>query len=487
MVVFMTTELTNRATTTAAQDRRDGRWFMLIVLLIGQFMALLDVSVVNVAMPTIRTDLHASGAALQLIVSGYTVSYAMLLITGARLGDLYGRRRMFLTGVLAFTASSLLCGLAPTAMTLIVARFVQGAGAALMMPQIMSVIQVRFAGEARTRALSAYAAVLSIGGVAGMLVGGLLVNADLFGSGWRPVFLVNVPIGLIVAALVPRVVPADGARGTRRLDVLGLSIAIPAVCLVVLPLVLGRQENWPAWTFGCLAAGLVLAALFVRIERRVAARGGDPLLNLAVLRSPGMSTGLVALLIGMISFGALLFTLALHLQAGLGDSALRAGLTFAPSVATFGLFGFYWRRLPARIHHLLTPAGFILGAAADLAVALVLHSGTQGGALLLVGLLLLGAGMGAAFSPLVTHSLVNVPLAEAADASGLLTTTMQLGQVIGVATLGSLYLSVTGPGPIASAHAITTTFGGLAALLAIGSFAGFLLARTVNRARLAKG
>src|SRR5579863_5975447 len=252
-----------------------GRWLMLIVLLAGQFMALLDVTIVNVAMPTIGRSLHASGAELQLVVAGYTVSYAMMLITGARLGDLYGRRRMFLAGVSVFTLASLVCGLAPGIGILIAARFVQAAGAAAMMPQIMSVIQVRFDGAARARALSAYTAVLSSGFVAGQVVGGALVTANLFGQTWRPVFLVNVPIGLAVLALVPRVVPRDaageaGSGRRRQLDLAGLAIAVPAVFLVVLPLMLGHQENWPAWVFACLALGLALAAVFVGVERRIA-------------------------------------------------------------------------------------------------------------------------------------------------------------------------------------------------------------------------
>jgi MFS family permease len=265
------------------------RWLMLIVLLAGQFMALLDVTIVNVAMPTIGRTLHATGAELQLVVAGYTVSYAMALITGARMGDLYGRRRMFLIGVLVFTVASLACGIAPGIEILIAARFVQGAGAAAMIPQIMSVIQVRFSGAARARALSAYTAVLSSGFVAGQVVGGVLVTANLFGQSWRPVFLVNVPIGLAVLALVPLVMPADEpGQHRRRPDLTGLAIAVSAVFLVILPLMLGHQENWPGWVFACMAGGVVLAAVFAGVERRIADRGGDPLLNLAVLRAPGL-------------------------------------------------------------------------------------------------------------------------------------------------------------------------------------------------------
>ena len=208
----MTTLDVARARARAAGTPPGHRWLMLAVLLGGQFMALLDAFVVNVAMPSIGADLHASAAALQLVVGGYSAAYAMLLITGARLGDLYGRRRMYLLGVAVFTAASLTCGLAPDTGLLIFARCVQGAAAAVLVPQILSVIQMRFTGAARATALSAWGLVLATGAVAGVVVGGLLVSADLLGAGWRPVFLVNVPLGILVAALVPRVVPADPPR-----------------------------------------------------------------------------------------------------------------------------------------------------------------------------------------------------------------------------------------------------------------------------------
>src|ERR1700721_2391373 len=355
-----------------------GRWLMLVVPLAGQFMALLDLTSVNVAIPTIGRTLHASGAELQLVVAGYTVSYAMMLITGARLGDLYGRRRVFMAGVAVFPLASLACGIAPGVGALIGARFVQGAGAAAMMPQIMSGSQVRFDGTARARALSAYTAVLSSGAVAGQVVGGVLVTANLFGQTWRPVFLVNVPFGLAVVALVPRVVPADAPARGRQLDLAGLGIAVPAVFLVVLPLMLGHQEHWPSWVFACLALGLVLSAIFVGVERRIADRGGDPLLDLAVLRAPGLVPGLAAVAWLMIAYGGFLFSFALHLQGGLGDSALRAGLTFAPCAVVFGAFRYFWRRLPAAWHHLLAPLGCLVAAGGYLAVASLLRSGGSG-------------------------------------------------------------------------------------------------------------
>jgi MFS family permease len=456
---------------------------MLAVLITGQFMALLDVTIVNVAIPTIHAKLNASGAAIQLVVAGYTITYAMLLITGARLGDLRGHRNVFLAGLATFTLASLACGLAPNTGALVTARFVQGAGAALMVPQILSVIQRQFSDAARTRALGVYAATLASGAVVGQVVGGVLVSANLFGASWRPVFLVNVPVGLAAALLVPRLVPADHVPGGRRLDLAGLATASTAVLAIVLPLVLGHQQGWPAWTWASLAAGAVLAALFLVVERSIAARGGDPLLNLGVLSAPGLVAGLAALATAMIGYGGFLFTFALHLQLGLGDSALRAGLTFAPGAAAFGAAGYWWRRLPSGIHHALTPIGLTIGTLAYLGLALDLRSGGRGGPWLFLLLVVYGAAFGAAFSPLITQSLVRVPRSEAADASGLLTTTIQLSQVIGVAVFGSLFLTLAAhAGQHPSAAAFSTVNTGVAVLTVLGAVGGLLLARTVRGA-----
>jgi MFS family permease len=498
-----TTENSVRRAPGPATGTGRGRWIMLAVLLAGQFMALLDVTIVNVAMPTIGRTLHATGTELQLIVSGYTVCYAMLLITGARLGDLRGRRNLFVAGVAVFTLASAVCGFAPNAGVLIAARFIQGAGAAATMPQIMSTIQARFAGPARARALSAYSAVLASGFVAGQVVGGLLVNANLFGSQWRPVFLVNVPIGLAVLALAPRFIPRDerpggagpargagaagagaGAAGGARLDLAGLAIVVPAVFAIAAPLMLGHQEHWPAWLLACIGAGLVLAVAFVAVERRVAARGGHPLLDLRVLTVPGLGSGLAAMLLLMATYGGFLFALALQLQGGLGDSALRAGLAFAPSALLFGLCGFFWNRLPLRLHHWLTPVACTVAAAMYILLGLDLAAGTHGGPAFQVILVVLGGSLALGFSPLVAHSLLHVPVTKAADASGLLTTTLQLGQAIGVATFGSLFLTLAAhPVAHASGHALAVTMYWLAAVLAVGVVASIPLTLTVRRAR----
>ena len=454
----------------AGVDTRRG--LMLFVLLLGQFMALLDTSIVNVAMPTIGADLHASGAWLQLVVGGYMVAYAMTLITGARLGDLYGRRRVYLTGVVLFTLASLACGLAPAILPLVLFRFVQGIAAAVMVPQIISVIQTNFTGPARAKALSAYGATLSAGQVAGLVLGGLLVGANILGTEWRPVFLINVPVGVCLAVLVPRLMPADRPTGARRLDLAGLAMATCAVLLIVLPMVIGHELGWPLWAFICVAAGLVLAVVFVRAERRLAGRGGDPLLNLDVLRSGGLVAGITTLTCALVAVGGFMFSFTLHLQTGLGESALHAGLTWLPFATTFGLVGYFWRALPTRLHHLVVPTGLALCTLGYAGIGL---SVAAAGPLLWPALVLAGAGMGLSASPLVTQSLVHVPLTRAADASGILTTTIQLSQVGGVTIFGTLYLSLH-----PDAQSLTTTISALALVTAIGIVAGGFLARAVR-------
>jgi MFS family permease len=478
-----------------AADALDGPgsrpWLTLAVLLLGQFMGLLDVFVVNVAMPAVGVDLHASGASLQLVIGGYTVAYAMLLITGARLGDLYGRRRMYLLGAIVFTVASLVCGFAPNIVVLVVFRFVQGAGAAVMVPQIISVIQMLFTGKARATALSAYAVVLSSGAVFGLVVGGVLVSANLFGATWRPVFLINVPLGLCLALLVPRFVPPDEPSSTRRLDFHGLVIATLSVFLIVLPVILGHEVGWPTWTFVSIAAGLLLAALFVGVERRVATRGGDPLLALDVLRSPGIASGISTLACMAITYGGLLFIFTLHLQDGLGYSALRTGLTYVPFSGTTGLAAYYWRRIPDRVQFLISPIALATCAVGYLSLAVAMRGGAGGGPLMWAALVVTGAGQGLTLSPVIAQSLVHVPLSRAADASGLLTTTLQLSNVAGVAIFGTVFLSLDKLDKNASAHplapsgnvsatALSTTLAyGLAVLAVIGIVAGTALSRTL--------
>jgi MFS family permease len=453
----------------------------LAIVLTGQFMALLDASVVNVAAPSIHASLHASGAGLQLVIAGYVITYAVLLVTGARLGDIVGHRTMFLFGVALFTLASLGCGLAGSTGLLVALRFVQGAGAAAMIPQVLSLIQRSFPGPARARPMRLYAAVLAGGAVAGQVVGGLLVSADLWGSTWRPVFLLNVPIGAALLIAGSRLLPRGRGEPGRGLDPAGLAILTPAVLALILPLVLGQSEHWPAWGWACLAAGGLGLAAFAVVERRVAVAGGSPLIPGRVLRLPGVAMGIAALFAVLAVFGGFFFTLALHLQGGLGESALRAGLTFAPAGLAFALVSLNWQRIGGGSQLALIIGGFAANAAGLLALALLLRGGGDGGAWLYLATAVTGAGMAASFSPLMTAVLMRVPVADAADATGVIVTVNQLALVVGVATFGTLYLNLAGRLPLhaaagdfrmASAHAAAVT----CVVLAGGALAGGALA-----------
>ena len=452
-------------------------------MLAAQFMALLDVFIVNVAAPTIGTELHASGADLQLVIAGYAITYSVLLITGARLGDRLGHGRVHLAGLALFTAASLACGLARGSTELIVFRLVQGAGSAVMIPQVLSLIQRNFTGEARARALGVYSAVIAVGAAAGQVVGGVLVSADLFGTSWRPVFLVNVPVGLVLLAVGSRVLPArEAARERARgLDLPGLVLLGAAVSLFTVPLVLGQEEDWPLWSWLSLAAAAVLFALFCFYETRLARRGGAPLIAPRVLRHPGMALAVFRILAVMAVNGGFLFALTLHVQGGLGYSALRAGLTFAPTAVVFGAVGLTWRRWPASWQRLLTPAGFVLTALSVAGVGLVLKGGDEGGASLYVAYAGVGVGLALGFSPTLTRALATVRPEDAADASGLLATVAQLGQLTGVAAFGTLFLnrleSLGGPEAYTSAEALLACMFALAGTAAVGAVSGLVRRR----------
>jgi MFS family permease len=493
------TDLTERLKPAVAPRSRAARvtppGVVLAIVLTGQLMAVLDVNIVNVAVPAIHSSLHASGSGLQLVIVGYTIAYAVLLVTGARLGDILGHRRMYLAGIGLFTLASLGCGLAPSTGALVALRLIQGAGSAAMIPQVLSLIQRTYTSPGpRARAMSLYATIISGGAVLGQVFGGLLVSADLFGSTWRPVFLVNVPVGLAVLAC-GRLLPAGRFDGMRRLDLPGLAVLTPAVLAFVLPLVLGQSLGWPAWGWALLAASLAGFALLFFVEQRVGSRGGQPILPRSLLGQPGMPAGLGGLFASMAVFGGWLFALALELQDGLGDSPLRAGLTFVPTGVTFALVSLNWRRLPSRYHNHLPMAGFVINGAGLVWSGLLLHSGRDGGIWLYVALGVAGAGMAMAFGPLMTRVLSRVPVAIAADASGVVVTVNQLGIVVGIATFGTLYLSLAGRLPsaaarvagrpdafaVSSAHAYLTVMLALAALAVAG--VGLALAHVRSGAR----
>jgi MFS family permease len=449
-------------------QNRTGR--LLTVLLVGQFMAILDATIVTISAPAIGADLGSSGAALQLVVAGYTIVYAVLLITGARLGRRFGHRRLFLAGLALFTAASLACGLAATTTQLIAFRLFQGAGAALLVPQVLSLFQLTLGGGARARAFSVYSTVLSGAAVAGQILGGLLTSADIAGTGWRPIFLVNVPIGLVLLAAGTRLLPIDRPDARTGVDLPGLLTLSPAVLLVVTPLVLGHELGWPVWGWVMLAGSAVLIAAFIRTQRRAAA----PLIPGPVLRAPGLVLAAASIFSMMAGYAGFLFVMALYLQDGLGLSTLQSSLAFVLSSVGFGTASLNWRRVPTRFHHSMIPAGLALSASGYLGVAAITADLGSPGILYQAATVVSGVGMGLAFSPALNAALRNVPPADAANASGVMSTVTQLGQVAGVAGLGAVFLSLGLPsGSIAAAAAVSNV--GVAALVLLAAvFAAFL-------------
>jgi MFS family permease len=438
---------------------------VLAVLLAAPFMAQADATIANVAVPSVHARLGASGAALELVIDGYLVAFAVLLITGARLGQTHGYRRVYLLGTGVFTAASLLCGLAPSPAVLVAGRVVQGGGAALMFPQTLTGIQRIFAGPARARAIGLYAAALSAGAVTGQIAGGALISADIAGSGWRPIFLVNVPIGLLVVAAGLRVLPPDAGRTARQLDVAGAATLTAALALLVMPLALGRSQGWPAWTWLCLAASVPAIAGFVCLQRRTADRGGSPLIAVAVLGRPPALATLSAMTAATGTYYALLFVLAQYLQQGLGHSPLASGLALVPWVAAFGLAGQLVRRLPGAAARWAAPAGCLLLAAAYAAISSALFAGQQQLTVLLVLLGAGGFGLGIQFSALITRLTTLVPVGYASDVSGVSTTLMQIGGATCVAAFGTVYYSLDRQaGAAAAMHAFAAITGCLAAL-----------------------
>jgi EmrB/QacA subfamily drug resistance transporter len=417
------------------------QWAALAVVLTGTFMVVLDFFIVNVAMPAMQSDLHAGTGAIEWVVAGYGLTFATFLITAGRLGDQLGRRRMFSLGLALFTLASAACGLAPSPAVLVVARLVQGLAAALLSPQVLSIIGVVYQGPDRVRAISIYGIVLGLAAVGGQLIGGVLVQADIAGLGWRSCFLINVPIGLIALAIAARAVPESRAGTVSRLDLVGTALVTLGLVDIVLPLVEGRQHGWPAWTWLCLGAAPITLGLFAVHQRRLSRRGGAPLLDPALFRERAFSAGLVTQLVFFSSMASYFLVLALYLQQGRGLDALQAGLVFTILAAAYLVASAYAPGLTPRLGRRL-PAigGLVLAAGHGLLALSVADIGTGGSVALLVpGMLLEGAGMGLVITPLTSTVLGSLEPENAGAAAGALSTMQQVGNALGVAVTGVIF------------------------------------------------
>lgn len=456
------------ATEPAEQAPSRSAWTALAVLLIAQAMANMDNSIVNVATKTIRDDLDASGAGLQIILAGYTLTFAVLVVTGARLGDDRGFRRMFLIGLVGFVISSLVCGIAPTAGVLVFARVLQGACGAIMVPQILSSIQTMFSGQALGRAVGYYSMILALGVAAGQIVGGALVSANLFGVTWRMAFLVNVPIGIALLLIGRKVLPHRPPAEKARFDLAGVILLGVSMALVVVPLIFGREQGWPAWTWIVLALGMIGIVLFVRYEMRLLERERRPLLDLQALRPAGVRPGLLALCLLNFSFAGILFPTTLHLQEALGYSPLQAGLMFLPYPIGFATISLTWTKLPKTWHPVLPVAGLLAFTVAAAGLLATVRAGWPV-PLAAAVLCLAGAGMAAGMSPLIAQVAEAVGPKHASAVSAILTTGALLFSVFAVTAAGGVYLSLAQQGVEHSADAISWTFGLVAVLLALAT------------------
>jgi EmrB/QacA subfamily drug resistance transporter len=441
-------------------------WAALAVLMCGTFMFVLDFFIVNVALPSLRVDLHASASSIEWVVAGYGLTLATFLITAGRLGDQIGRRRMFCAGLALFTLTSAACGVAPSAAALLGARLAQGFAAALMAPSVLSIIGVAYTGHARVKALSVYGMVMGLAAVGGQLIGGALIQADPAGLGWRTCFLINVPIGVAALALAPALVPESKAAQPRRPDAFGSLLVTLGLVAIVLPLVDGRQLGWPTWTWLSLGAAPIVLGAAALQQRWLMRRGGAPLLAPELLRERAYSAGLVTQLVFWCGQGSFFLVLALYLQPGRGYSPLQAGLVFTILAAAYLATSLRAPALAMRYGRGLVALGAAtLAAGHAVLLAAVLDVGTGGSlALLVPGLVLIGAGMGLCVTPLTSIVMSTLPPQHAGAASGALSTVQQLGNALGVAVIGVIFFGAVRSG---YARAFELSLAELAALLLV--------------------
>ncbi len=434
-------------------------WRAVSIVLVGAFMALLDTTIVNVALPTIRTGLHASPASLEWIVSGYALAYGLALVPGGRAGDRFGHKLTFLLGLTIFTLASVACGISQTQDQIVAARIVQGLGAGLFFPAISATIQHAFSGPERSKAFGALGAVIGVSTATGPLLGGLIIAAAGPRDGWRWVFLVNLIIGAVAIPLAAWQLPRPRTHTRRGFDPGGLALLTAGLLLLLIPLIEGQPDGWPAWTWVCFGGAVVAFALLALWERAAERRGGDPLLKPGLLRQSSFSAGAIFALAFFGGFTSVFFTLSILWQEGLGHSALVTGLVIAPySVGTLTTAA-NSHKLSARLGRMVLVLGCTLLAVGLAAVVLVIHLTAPhvSGWLLIAPLLLAGLGTGMTIAPNQDFVLARVPRQEAGTAAGVLSTAQRIGTAVGIGVIGTVLFGslAVQPGPDAVAAAFS--------------------------------
>lgn len=417
------------------------RKIALLIVALAFVMDLLDSTIVNVAIPSIQANLHATYATIQWLIAGYSLTFALLLITGGRMGDVFGYKKVFLYGIGGFTIASLLSGLAPNGETLIIARLLQGSMAALMVPQVMSLMQVMYSSEERTKVMGIFGMLGGLAGSFGPIIGGLLIKMNLFNLDWRPIFLINVPVGLFAIFAAIKYLPRGKSEHPLKLDMKGTALIILALSFLIFPLIEGRDLGWPVWSFVMLGASIPAFLLFIRYELTRTARQGSALLATALFRVPTFVSGIslnFLLQLGMVGF---FLTFTLCLQAGLGYDVLKAALTAIPVAFGIGMSLAFSQPLITKLgRSILLVGGTVLALGFLLTTWIFTHFGINANSWEFIpGLFLVGAGMGTAMGPIFSVTLQDVDVQHAGSASGTLSAIQQVGSAVGVAILGSIF------------------------------------------------
>ncbi|GAA2887471.1 MFS transporter [Streptomyces mexicanus] len=423
------------------------RWPALFVILAAEVMDLLDAVVTNIAGPSMRADLGGGASTLQWLAAAYTLSMAVGLVTGGRLGDIHGRRRMFLVGAAGFTLGSLLCAVSVTPAMLIVARVVQGLFGAVMLPQGLGMIKEMFPPKESQKAFGMFGPVMGLSAVCGPVLAGWLVDADYFGTGWRMIFLINLPLGAAALFGALRYLPRSRSDSRPRLDIPGMLLVSLAALLIIFPLVQGREYDWPAWTFVMMAASLIAFVAFGRYESRRSKAGQDPLVVPSLFRKRGFSGGMVLGLIFFSTMQGFMLVFNLYTQIGLGYAPLKAGLVMVPWSGGM-IVGFGIAQGVARFGRAVLQAGTLVMALGVFGVWLTLDMVGSGVGpwQLLPSLLVTGIGMGLLMAPFFDIVLASVEQHETGSASGTMTAMQQLGGAFGVALLGTVFFGLLGGG-----------------------------------------
>ncbi|KWZ32721.1 MFS transporter [Burkholderia anthina] len=458
------------------------RWAMFSVLLVGAFLPPLDFFIVNVALPSIRAELGASSSAEQLVISSYAGLYAVTLITGGRLGDLFGRGRVFFLGLIGFAIASTLCGLASSPSTLIVGRALQGVTAAIMAPQALASIQAIFPESEKPLALSLYGAVFGLAAVVGQALGGILISLNLLNLGWRTIFLVNLPLAILVVLFGIPLLKETRAQHARKLDLGGTALSMLTLGALIVLLIEGREAGWPVWAWASLLAVPALAWCFWRYERRLGGRGGAPLLDPAALRAPGLGRALLIALV-LYSIGAFFLLFSVYLQNALHVDALSAGLVFLPFGVGF-LLGPLSTPFCARvIGAYVNPFGISLEIVGLVGLA-GLIDGTPVGmplaaAPLAAALFVIGFGQGLALPTLMRMVTGRVAPALSGMIAGIASSTLQVSTSLSVAIIGGIFYATLGTheDPASIAHAFIVALLSISFFLAVGAALGISLAR----------